>query len=120
MGQQLEVTKLGIWRARAEQDEVLRSRTPRRLSSSRPTALNRPLDRHKIHRQPPTRPRAMHLQTRPRTAPDSRLALFSNVRPPPGPSASTSTSDIVRHVFFFLMIRRPPRSTLFPYTTLFR
>src|SRR2546430_8911446 len=26
------------------------------------------------------------------------------------------TSDI----FFFLMIRRPPRSTLFPYTTLFR
>src|ERR1039457_7527067 len=29
--------------------------------------------------------------------------------------------DIVfRFVFFFLMIRRPPRSTLFPYTTLFR
>src|SRR3989454_9842993 len=24
------------------------------------------------------------------------------------------------HYFFFLMIRRPPRSTLFPYTTLFR
>src|SRR3712207_7761732 len=24
------------------------------------------------------------------------------------------------HIFFFLMIRRPPRSTLFPYTTLFR
>src|SRR5436305_3597049 len=24
------------------------------------------------------------------------------------------------HTFFFLMIRRPPRSTLFPYTTLFR
>src|SRR3712207_6908959 len=24
------------------------------------------------------------------------------------------------HVFFFLMIRRPPRSTLFPYTPLFR
>src|ERR1039457_7314970 len=36
-----------------------------------------------------------------------------------GPSAAA------RHVakscsFFFLMIRRPPRSTLFPYTTLFR
>src|SRR5687768_17689731 len=28
-------------------------------------------------------------------------------------------SDIVL-LFFFLMIRRPPRSTLFPYTTLFR
>src|SRR3712207_6849840 len=27
---------------------------------------------------------------------------------------------IMRFVFFFLMIRRPPRSTLFPYTTLFR
>src|SRR5215207_1446967 len=25
-----------------------------------------------------------------------------------------------RNYFFFLMIRRPPRSTLFPYTTLFR
>src|SRR5437868_13584881 len=24
------------------------------------------------------------------------------------------------HFFFFLLIRRPPRSTLFPYTTLFR
>src|SRR3989442_10109000 len=28
------------------------------------------------------------------------------------------TADI--SLFFFLMIRRPPRSTLFPYTTLFR
>src|SRR3712207_9330894 len=27
---------------------------------------------------------------------------------------------VVRSFFFFLMIRRPPRSTLFPYTTLFR
>src|SRR3712207_9409378 len=26
----------------------------------------------------------------------------------------------LRRMFFFLMIRRPPRSTLFPYTTLFR
>src|SRR3712207_9556520 len=25
-----------------------------------------------------------------------------------------------KFIFFFLMIRRPPRSTLFPYTTLFR
>src|SRR3712207_8101535 len=29
--------------------------------------------------------------------------------------------DVVeKWIFFFLMIRRPPRSTLFPYTTLFR
>src|SRR5690242_21454370 len=26
----------------------------------------------------------------------------------------------MRSFFFFLMLRRPPRSTLFPYTTLFR
>src|SRR5258707_15372564 len=26
----------------------------------------------------------------------------------------------IDNLFFFLMIRRPPRSTLFPYTTLFR
>src|SRR5258707_15878085 len=33
------------------------------------------------------------------------------VRPP---------ESFVLNFFFFLMIRRPPRSTLFPYTTLFR
>src|SRR3712207_9509849 len=27
---------------------------------------------------------------------------------------------VISSLFFFLMIRRPPRSTLFPYTTLFR
>src|SRR3712207_7404249 len=27
---------------------------------------------------------------------------------------------VTDYFFFFLMIRRPPRSTLFPYTTLFR
>src|SRR5205814_10035301 len=39
----------------------------------------------------------------------------------------TPSSSVTRHTrrsldfsFFFLMIRRPPRSTLFPYTTLFR
>src|SRR6478752_701865 len=30
------------------------------------------------------------------------------------------TPRIISSFFFFLMIRRPPRSTLFPYTTLFR
>src|SRR3712207_7646426 len=30
------------------------------------------------------------------------------------------SSMCFRIIFFFLMIRRPPRSTLFPYTTLFR
>src|SRR2546430_17257275 len=32
--------------------------------------------------------------------------------------ADVTTYDVAR--IFFLMIRRPPRSTLFPYTTLFR
>src|SRR2546426_280349 len=31
-----------------------------------------------------------------------------------------SFSALLISFFFFLMIRRPPRSTLFPYTTLFR
>src|SRR5258707_7609042 len=31
-----------------------------------------------------------------------------------------STLELMLSFFFFLMIRRPPRSTLFPYTTLFR
>src|ERR1043165_10166730 len=33
---------------------------------------------------------------------------------------SPVTISLVLVLFFFLMIRRPPRSTLFPYTTLFR
>src|SRR6202012_6279191 len=35
------------------------------------------------------------------------------------PAVRSRLSDAQRR-FFFLMIRRPPRSTLFPYTTLFR
>src|SRR5260221_10329077 len=31
-----------------------------------------------------------------------------------------AADELVNLIFFFLMIRRPPRSTLFPYTTLFR
>src|SRR5258708_37382505 len=33
---------------------------------------------------------------------------------------SNESDHITAYFFFFLMIRRPPRSTLFPYTTLFR
>src|SRR2546429_3665826 len=33
---------------------------------------------------------------------------------------ATSNQTNIISLFFFLMIRRPPRSTLFPYTTLFR
>src|SRR5258707_2121018 len=37
-----------------------------------------------------------------------------------GRSESLGLPSPVEFFFFFLMIRRPPRSTLFPYTTLFR
>src|SRR6266571_3971298 len=37
-----------------------------------------------------------------------------------GGSRTGKWREFRRNVFFFLMIRRPPRSTLFPYTTLFR
>src|SRR3712207_9231720 len=33
---------------------------------------------------------------------------------------SAHKTSVCVKIFFFLMIRRPPRSTLFPYTTLFR
>src|SRR3990170_1006822 len=42
--------------------------------------------------------------------------------PPRRAAVTDPTHDLRqrRSIFFFLMIRRPPRSTLFPYTTLFR
>ena len=43
---------------------------------------------------------------------DSSLDLFRPI--------FISTMTFLVHFVFFLMIRRPPRSTLFPYTTLFR
>src|SRR6476620_10969738 len=33
---------------------------------------------------------------------------------------AASVQKVMKDIFFFLMIRRPPRYTLFPYTTLFR
>src|SRR5438270_8653530 len=36
------------------------------------------------------------------------------------PKLLTNPFSLSFSIFFFLMIRRPPRSTLFPYTTLFR
>src|SRR5947209_18692753 len=35
-------------------------------------------------------------------------------------ASSLSLIFVFLSLFFFLMLRRPPRSTLFPYTTLFR
>src|SRR2546430_13650243 len=43
--------------------------------------------------------------------------MQGTVKPQPPPHGS---SVVAWPISFFLMIRRPPRSTLFPYTTLFR
>src|SRR5206468_12435742 len=46
----------------------------------------------------------------------SASSLFMPFRP----ATHSCSASLARHSFFFFMIRRPPRSTLFPYTTLFR
>src|SRR6185437_16940665 len=48
------------------------------------------------------------------------MALTFKVQPMMGIGAFGFNTGIVICFVFFLMIRRPPRSTLFPYTTLFR
>src|SRR5215218_4896742 len=50
---------------------------------------------------------------RPRISVSSLVLNFSSEDQP-------GLDQVHSKVFFFLMIRRPPRSTLFPYTTLFR
>src|SRR3954449_7482897 len=64
-----------------------------------------------------------HARRGPRTRPDVRLGL-------PASAVAVALHDVKARVLgvplwrmlgaVFLMIRRPPRSTLFPYTTLFR
>src|SRR5262249_59789481 len=54
-----------------------------------------------------------------------RPTILPLIRSPPSPPPPLTTlispfSPSSPLSFFFLMIRRPPRSTLFPYTTLFR
>src|SRR5207253_9831975 len=53
-------------------------------------------------------------------APQAHLHYYSSFQHPQPhcPSASHSSSCLLS--FFFLLTRPPPRSTLFPYTTLFR
>src|ERR1022692_3497179 len=51
-----------------------------------------------------------------------RIVVVAQGKPvdPPLSLSSRLPPSITFVYFFFLMIRRPPRSTLFPYTTLFR
>src|SRR5258708_4266088 len=70
----------------------------------------------------PTPPRATaHGPPRATAVAASTLATVVE-RPRPASSAARARapSCCASARFFFLMIRRPPRSTLFPYTTLFR
>src|SRR5260370_483101 len=48
------------------------------------------------------------------------VAIRLRSRQGPGARCVLAGQDAASGEFFFLMIRRPPRSTLFPYTTLFR
>src|SRR5690554_3716002 len=60
---------------------------------------------------------------RPRTALDGRpadRAVHYPQRRGGGRVVGSGSGDVAVTGFFFLVIRRPPRSTLFPYTTLFR
>src|SRR2546430_801051 len=78
-------------------------------------------------RAPPVaRPRRRPASRRPPPAapPLFRRRPAANAAPPP-PGPERHTPELKSHPntesrLFFLMIRRPPRSTLFPYTTLFR
>src|SRR5215204_4141107 len=49
----------------------------------------------------------------------THIDLSNNYGPPYG-AAESNFGRILAADFFFFRIRRPPRSTLFPYTTLFR
>src|SRR3954449_1362200 len=52
----------------------------------------------------------------PSSAPKKKRLFRGSVRQP----SATGQTLFLSLFFFFLMIRRPPRSTLFPYTTRFR
>src|SRR5262249_61548430 len=64
----------------------------------------------------PHRLQRHHIATSPYTSSSCHLLLLLH----PLHSSFSSCSISSMSFFFFLMIRRPPRSTLFPYTTLFR
>src|SRR4026209_3035852 len=53
-------------------------------------------------------------------APSARCRPVVGVRVSRGAQGRGARGGVGPRTFFFLMIRRPPRSTLFPYTTLFR
>src|SRR2546428_174423 len=94
---------------RAEAASALRSRKTQRAAKEKPTPLHNFITHDAT---PVTLTRRHPPSTRPTPPPlPENLLLRLHRKLPSHPPAST---------LFFLMIRRPPRSTLFPYTTLFR
>src|SRR6266536_570526 len=67
-------------------------------------------------------PRPLHRLLQPPTNPHQLLFFFLMIQRPPRSTLFPSTTLFrsKKVGLFFLLIRRPPRSTLFPYTTLFR
>src|ERR1035437_6606541 len=73
----------------------------------------------KQHTAPPRGGLSSLCPTRPHTARHAGVVRDVFVRAP-GPVVGVGGREQLVVLLFFLMIRRPPRSTLFPYTTLFR
>src|SRR3972149_1351766 len=77
------------------------------------SALKKKQDEQRSQAQP-TPPQTSHRPRQPRRRRCRRGGGWGR------DSAGVGTTQLGALIFFFLMIRRPPRSTLFPYTTLFR
>src|SRR6266581_4541177 len=75
------------------------------------------LEKQKARPPPPVVPREQKVSV---GAPTHRAHAVLVPKPPSAALVACAGGMGVLRVLFFLMIRRPPRSTLFPYTTLFR
>src|SRR6266511_621123 len=107
--------------ARKARPHHVRARSEEHTSElqSREKLVCRLLLEKKKKAAPPSTPRMLALG-----AASRRVVSGSVPRQTDDPSRASIRLELpVAHsllLFFFLMIRRPPRSTLFPYTTLFR
>src|SRR2546422_701086 len=95
----------------AEAASALRSRKTERAAKEKPTPISQIFFSTDETGDTPTRRHALGRLPTPPPLPEN-LLLRLHRKLPSEPPASTQV--------FFLMIRRAPRSTLFPYTTLFR
>src|ERR1039457_6459259 len=73
----------------------------------------------KYNKKEPHKPEVLKDRNHPLPAPLSHACICAAPKPASSVEVLHSSYRLF-FCFFFLMIRRPPRSTLFPYTTLFR